>query len=245
MKIGLIHGFPGFSNILGLTYFHGVEDHLHSRFRDLEIFAPQLAPPLGLDGVQHRAGNLAQALHDRFGEGEKIHLIGHSGGGIDARYLVSPGGLGWGSRIASVTTVGSPHKGAVVAEFLASGSEEVAHLIPAVRHLADAISGFTRASMDEFNRRIVPDTSVRYSSYAGTPGFDITHPVFSALALLIAREEGENDGWISVQSASAMPVFQRKIQANHLEQVGLELLSGFDHKAFYEEIVASLGAVRR
>src|SRR5689334_21207580 len=129
MKIALVHGFPGFSHILGLTYFHGVADHLHSRFRDLHIAVPRLAVPLGLRNVELRTADLAEALHHTFGEGERIHLIAHSAGGIDARYRASPGGMVLGARIASVSTVSSPYGGSVVADLLAAGSEEVAALI--------------------------------------------------------------------------------------------------------------------
>ena len=39
----------------------------------------------------------------------KVHLIGHSQGGLDARYAVSR--LGYGSSTFSVTTLGTPHRG--------------------------------------------------------------------------------------------------------------------------------------
>ena len=39
----------------------------------------------------------------------KVHLVGHSQGGLDARYVV--GKLGYATKVASVTTLGAPHEG--------------------------------------------------------------------------------------------------------------------------------------
>lgn len=39
----------------------------------------------------------------------KVHLVGHSQGGLDARYVV--GKLGYAAKVATVTTLGAPHEG--------------------------------------------------------------------------------------------------------------------------------------
>ncbi len=44
----------------------------------------------------------------------KVNLVGHSQGGLDARYLVST--MGWGDRVASVTTLATPHRGSPLAD---------------------------------------------------------------------------------------------------------------------------------
>lgn len=44
----------------------------------------------------------------------KVNLVAHSMGGLDARYLVAS--LGYGDRVASVTTISSPHGGSAVAD---------------------------------------------------------------------------------------------------------------------------------
>ena len=45
----------------------------------------------------------------------KVNLIAHSMGGLDSRYLISKMGLG--DRIASLTTISSPHRGTAVADY--------------------------------------------------------------------------------------------------------------------------------
>ncbi|MCA9706537.1 MAG: alpha/beta fold hydrolase, partial [Myxococcales bacterium] len=44
---------------------------------------------------------------------EKVNLIGHSMGGLDSRWLVAH--LGYQDRVASITTIGTPHRGSSVA----------------------------------------------------------------------------------------------------------------------------------
>jgi pimeloyl-ACP methyl ester carboxylesterase len=56
-------------------------------------------------GTKHAKGETAAACIGRM----KVHLIGHSQGGLDARYAV--GKLGFDQKVVSVTTMGSPHRG--------------------------------------------------------------------------------------------------------------------------------------
>jgi triacylglycerol lipase len=47
-----------------------------------------------------------------------VNIIGHSMGGMDARYVASPNGLNEGSLIASITTISTPHQGSHIADVL-------------------------------------------------------------------------------------------------------------------------------
>ena len=47
-------------------------------------------------------------------------VIGHSMGGLDARYAASPAGLNQGHRIHTITTLSTPHHGAYMAEQIPS-----------------------------------------------------------------------------------------------------------------------------
>lgn len=46
----------------------------------------------------------------------KVNVVAHSMGGLDTRVLVSPNGLGYGDRVASVTTISTPHRGSAIAD---------------------------------------------------------------------------------------------------------------------------------
>jgi triacylglycerol lipase len=46
----------------------------------------------------------------------KVHIVAHSMGGLDSRYLIAK--LGYGDRVASLTTISSPHRGSRIADVL-------------------------------------------------------------------------------------------------------------------------------
>ena len=75
-----------------------------------------VVPPF--DTSAARAQALSKQIDDilkRTGKA-KVNLVGHSQGGMDARVITSPQGLGYGDRVASVTTVATPHRGSKVAD---------------------------------------------------------------------------------------------------------------------------------
>ena len=49
---------------------------------------------------------------------ERVNLLAHSKGGLDARYLIST--LGMEAQIASLTTISTPHHGSSVADWIYS-----------------------------------------------------------------------------------------------------------------------------
>jgi len=110
--IVLEHGMAGFDELFGVFgYWFGIVDALEdggatvftttvSQFNATELRGEQL-----IDQVE-----TIVALTGK----PKVHLIGHSHGGLDVRYVaaVRP------DLVASVSSVGSPHKGAALADYL-------------------------------------------------------------------------------------------------------------------------------
>ena len=104
----LVHGLCGFERLFARRrpssgYFPGVASHLTAA--GYEVFVPRVSPTAS---IATRALELLHAIRGRFGA-RPVHLIGHSLGGLDARYLVSR--LGFGAQAKSLTTVGTPHAG--------------------------------------------------------------------------------------------------------------------------------------
>jgi triacylglycerol lipase len=125
----LIPGFFGFVNFGKLVYFSHVREALedafaHERMR-VEIHRVRLSPTSSL---RVRAAELLAYIRETAPETAPIHLIGHSTGGLDARLLTSPGVTldGGGdpgpvaSRVRSVVTVTTPHRGTPLAAFFSS-----------------------------------------------------------------------------------------------------------------------------
>lgn len=125
-RVFLVPGFFGFTNLGDFLYFSHLREVLSARLRDL-----------GLDAVVHpldthptssmllRARRLLEHVRTHTREGDEVHLVGHSTGGLDARLLASQG-LGIQGReeilpaIRSVVTIASPHRGTPTAAFFAS-----------------------------------------------------------------------------------------------------------------------------
>jgi triacylglycerol lipase len=128
--IVFVHGFSGFHEIGPLDYFFGVLSDLEE-MGETELYAPALPP---YNASQVRAQVLAQVIDDVIEETNraKVHLIAHSQGGIDSRRVVA--GMGYADRVASVTTIATPHHGTPLADLAEASPDGVMN--PAGRFLA-------------------------------------------------------------------------------------------------------------
>jgi len=110
--IVLAHGLSGFRQLFGVVdYFFGIPSDLTSG--GAQVFVTQVTA--FADPVQRGEQLLQQIEFIAASTGAgKVNLIGHSEGGLDARYVlaVRP------DLIASLTTVATPHLGADLADFL-------------------------------------------------------------------------------------------------------------------------------
>ena len=124
----LVPGFFGFAQLGGIRYFRHVEQLLDARFHqaghEVRIVAAATSPT---GSIRNRALKLADALNRAAPQAdERIHIVGHSTGGLDARLLATPGvSLGPGAdayhrRIQTVVTLATPHFGTPVAAFFSS-----------------------------------------------------------------------------------------------------------------------------
>lgn len=142
---------------------------------------------------------------------EKVNLLAHSKGGLEARMAASS--LGCGGKIASITTIGTPHRGSkTFTVFLRA--PRVFFSIAAIavnnwiRLVGDKKPDFKRvceefstAHMERFNAENPDVPGVFYQSVAGV----MTHPFsdinLSTASFVLNRIEGPNDGLVSVASA--------------------------------------------
>ena len=164
----------------------------------------------------------------------KVHIIAHSMGGLDARHMIVD--LEMADKVASLTTIGTPHRGTILADHVLSHGGVL--LMDVLQRVVD-VEGFTDltiASCEEFNRRAEDQearNAVAYQAYASSEDF---RRVFAPLIpswLFIRDREGRNDGlvpfgsqqWTQELVASdgrRKPVAQKEFpfQADHLNQVG-------------------------
>jgi triacylglycerol lipase len=194
--IVLCHGMGGFGTLKGLpiTYFSGIRDDLAAHGEPSVFFT--LVPPY--DESEVRATALAPQIDEilkKTGKA-KVNLIGHSQGGMDIRVLASPAGKGYGDRIASVTTIATPHRGSQVADVtlkilrpsggfswddIANGLlkvlERAVYEIDADPNLKAQLVQLSEHYMTtEFNPKYVDDARVSYFSYGGRTNSLDGHP---------------------------------------------------------------------
>jgi triacylglycerol lipase len=197
--IVLVHGLLGYGEVRvgALTvseYFPGVSQQL--RAAGNRVLVPTLSPT---GGVADRAAEL-QAFLDREAPNEPVHLVAHSMGGLDARYMISR--LGMSERVLSLTTLGTPHRGSTFADW---GVSRLSRVVRPILHWlglsTQAFLDLTTAKCRQFNEGVPDVPSVRYFSVAGRHDGNWLTPEWYLSYSLVHRLEGENDGVVSVASA--------------------------------------------
>lgn len=124
----LVPGFFGFERLGGVHYFRHVEARLEALFAnmgdDVTVMTVATRPTAS---IRKRARILARTITESGPERfDRIHVIGHSTGGLDARLLATPGvHLGddadpIGERIDTVLTLATPNHGTPIAGFFTS-----------------------------------------------------------------------------------------------------------------------------
>ncbi len=239
--IVLVHGLLGFSQIGiddfgALTYFRNIRPYLEKRgFR-------VCAPALGMtDGVAVRAQQLKDAIN-RFTSG-RVNLIAHSMGGLDSRYMITH--LGMADRVASLTTIATPHRGSSFADW---GIEHAGSSAPLLRALGIGTQAFYDLTTDacrKFNDHTPNAPGVRYYSYSGTQRRKHVYGGLRFSYDIVMKREGPNDGLVS-QTSARWGRYLGNVDADHLNLVGWkffwEFREKFDAKAFYLGIARMLEA---
>jgi triacylglycerol lipase len=198
--IVLVHGLFGFDKIrLGkwtlASYFPGIPQLL-AEAGNL-VLVPRLSPTAG---VADRAAQLKVFLGREL-PGEPVHLIAHSLGGLDSRYMISR--LGMSRRVLSLTTVGTPHRGSAFADWCILRLERL--LKPVFKLCGIPTQAFydvTTARCKEFNEQVPDAPGVRYFSVAGRHEYHFLNPEWLLSHQIVLKKEGPNDGVVSISSAA-------------------------------------------
>jgi triacylglycerol lipase len=152
-------------------------------------------------------------------------------GGLDARFAISR--LGLAGRIASLVTIGAPHRGTPLADFpLARRTARALRLV--------ALGDLTPAAVERFNREVPDVPGVAYCSVVAATDLSQTNPLLWPSHLYLSAHGGRNDGIVPALSQRWGTVL-REVEADHWAQVGWSL--NFDAVALYEEILKELAAL--
>ena len=231
----LAHGLFGFDELrLGdarHAYFRGVPARLERSGVDV-----RLARVARVGTIEERARELVECI-EAIGA-PRVNVVAHSMGGLDARFAISR--LGLGSRVASLTTVGTPHRGTPIADLGATLEKRLGlgRALQAMGVRLDAVGALTVKRMAAFNRRVADVEGVAYGSVVG-----VVHrkrqvnPLLLPSYLYLKERAGENDGMVPASSQEWGEVLFR-IVADHWAQIGWS--RHFDAAEFYALLLREL-----
>lgn len=219
-------------------------------------------------GSQQSAASVAacgQELADRIREivrqtdCGKVNIIAHSKGGLDSRYAITA--CGAAPYVASLTTINTPHRGCIFADYLLDKIPEKVQKSVARKYNAalkkcgdsdpdflSAVRDLTASSCESLHEKLPNHPDVFYQSVgsqmncasSGRFPLNMAYP-------LVRHFDGANDGLVSADSARFGECFTmlttregRGISHGDVIDLNRENIPGFDVREFYVNLVHDL-----
>lgn len=240
LPVILVHGLFGFDRIgvpgARFDYFRGIAKHLDT----LGCHAHAVRLPAARS-VPDRARELVAAIEAL--PHERVDLIAHSLGGLDARYALAH--LGLARRVRSLVTVGTPHRGSPIADLVLKGPVGWAHkALRAIGMPIEAVEWLSTDALARFNAEVPDVPGVRYACVVGGIHRPETRVplAIAPLHAYLRKVSGINDGLVPVASQYWGETLA-EIEADHFSQIGwtLGVREPFDALGLYAFVVARLG----
>ena len=223
-----------------------------------EVYYGEQQSALSIEQSSEELAKKIEEIVTRTGCG-KLNIIAHSKGGLDSRFAISK--LGCDKYVATLTTINTPHRGCIFAEYLLGAApERVKNFVEKTYNkmfyaLGDnspdfmsAVKCLTNSFCEQFNKDILDSPDVMYQSYGskavklrGTRfPLNISYPV-------VKKFDGDNDGLVAIDSApwgeKFTPVYPPATRGiTHADMIDLnrENIKGFDVREFYVQMVSDL-----
>jgi triacylglycerol lipase len=186
----LHHGFMGLqfkAGPLNWGYFRGIDRGLAEQGYPLII--SRVHPTAGIETRARQLKEIILRQLDILGRPrERVVLVGHSMGGLDARYMISR--LGMADRVRALLTVTAPHRGTPYADWC-------------VRHIGQRLGGLQLLNFLGLDMQEVPDhPDVRYFSVSAARPWHRVPPFALHAHKIVCDAEGDNDCLVSVRSST-------------------------------------------
>lgn len=229
------------------------------------------------EALEKQGANVFLARHDAFGSfqsngqqlkqrieeildetgAEKVNLIGHSKGGLDSRYMISH--LGMADKVASLTTIATPHRGAYLANYVATVGQQtktyelmlrIAHqyacfLGDSLPQVETALLQLTPEYMEIFNQNVPDMPQVYYQSFGGVVNEEHASRVVRFKLPVLLPQEGPGDGTVA-RTSYEWGNFRGVVKSgspggiSHLDIVGISGGDNFEYTAFMLFVVNDL-----
>jgi len=244
--IVFLHGSGGFDSQFHLDCFFRVKDRLLA-----EGYSAHTLDVASLNGSSVRAA-MAEPIIDGILEqtgAARINLIGHSQGGLDARYLISS--HGFGDRVGVAVLLATPNHGSIIADIILGyipgfAMEVIAELvniygiIVGTGNEQDTLAAAewlsVRHMQDEFNPSNPDDPRVSYWSWAGetcartdlecvdSHDGEVVDPLLVP-TYRILRDAGDDEHFgisdgLVVPASARWGEFQGIVFADHMDEIG-------------------------
>ncbi len=255
----LVHGM-GFRDFKGINYWGRIPKAMEEN--GAQVFYGRQ----DCNGsIESNANQLRAALDDVLMKSgaEKVNIIAHSKGGLESRYLISS--MGYADKVASLTTVSTPHNGSVTVDRLMKAPQGLVKFGCGAADLwfrllgdkspatYEAVKSFRTADAERFNIMNPDAEGVYYQSYAFAMK-KMTSDIFMAVPWAVVNHfEGENDGLLAsraVKWTNFKGVYygSDKRGISHCDEVDMrrrKLSSGSDEgisdiTRFYSDIITDL-----
>lgn len=190
---------------------------------------------------------------------EKVNIIAHSKGGLDCRYAIAK--LGIGNSVSSLTTINTPHRGCLFADYLLTNiSADIKNKVAStynstLKKLGDdkpdflaAVNDLTDAHCTQLDKEMPAPKDI----YCQSVGSVLTKATQGKFPLnfsyhLVKYFDGDNDGLVSEGSFEwgekytlLKPPAGRGISHGDMIDLNRENIRGFDVREFYVNLVADL-----
>jgi triacylglycerol lipase len=247
-NIALVPGVLGFERLGRLQYFNDVAPHLQRTVPGVTVVALSTAP---LGTVERRADVLADELVSAFGSAGPVHLVAHSMGGLDSRFLVSKDVRGFRRRVKTVACIGTPHLGSPVATVLDAVNpidalSRLGSWLDELRSKTNAVHDLSETGARMLNAQCPDVEGVRYLEVVGRgrPGPASTSRFLAPMSALVRKLAVPNDGLVPEHSANRGRTPFAVWAGDHADLIGHDLddvpllrARKLDHLRAYEDLV--------
>lgn len=249
----LCHGYGAIASLVKPSPLYDVA--MLMRTHNVLAFAPNIVP---YAKIEIRAESWVEVIKTLVADStyEKVNIVAHSMGGLDIRYALSH--LAISDKVASLTTVSTPHRGTSLAELTLKTPDAIKDkLADFLDWMGDRIfpggksdsvgsaKQLTRSHVQEVFNPNTPDTKdVPYYSFSSAVGKGTNQPITVINRFQnnhIFEQEGINDGMVSVES-SKWGEHIKTSNLSHLEQMNLRVKDDRQHlfQNFWLEVLQHL-----
>lgn len=250
----MVHGIF-FRDWLYMNYWGRIPQALKSNGANVYYGKQQSSLPVA-ESAKELEAEIRRILQET--GAEKVNIVAHSKGGLDARYAITH--LGLADCVASLTTINTPHRGCQFADVLLKTMPKgLLHFIEkrynALYHrLGDptpdflgGVSNLTASACAEFNESTPDSPSVYYQSVmsrmrsCASAGFPL-----NLSYLYVKKYDGANDGLVGVDSArwghylGLLTAGRQGISHGDMIDLTHKNIRGFDVSEFYVQLLAGL-----